>query len=454
MQHCRAAFERESDWSLVKPYMIDVSGEYDAASNEALVKHFETCKQRIDQAAARIEEEIGELRKDVDVWSRKTLKARGQMSRWHLAKIQFLVDELDKYRKVVAEDKLKLSEERKALVIAMQKLVQFLIKSPQPVMLKIKRVVAPISFPICYNQGTMKTIHRLKKIADAEIGQMKIFPVPFRSDSGNKKLVLDAVEMGVAAKKPGTPYFYELPVEDSLRVFLKSSKSPLRSSSRETSPLWPFQGDTSGAVEWVASATRAMAAWVNIEDEDKEGALSILLVRFLFYETYPLLYINSELDFALAHKMEKFCAQTPEQIGIQDKYLVGECKGRPVSDMFTIDSISSAPVEWFRTAIVKVCPLDAAYCIVKVHESLTVMAVLRDTARRQKAQMQDFCEKMPGFDDIFEIWLALIATVGNLNPDGLLNFISTYSKLPGFTARINVSLTYLEATMIQFKSDE
>lgn len=451
--HCRTAFARDEDWALIEEYVLPVSYGFDASANESLSKHLHTCRQKVDQAATQIDQEIADLRKDLETPPAKPVMRRN-VSRWHWAKVQFLVKQVHKYRKIVAEDKLKIVEHRKQVITAMQRFIEFLIQNPHPVVIKINRVVAPVSFPFAYNKTVMMKINRLKRIVDSEITQMTIFPAPFKSNEANKRFVLEAVDLGVAAKKPGTSYFYELPIEESLRVFLKSRKSPLCVKTKDIEPIWPFRGGSECVCEWIREATQVMVKWAGIEGEDKEGAVGVFLVRFLFYETHPRLYIDSDLDFELAHKMERFAAKTPEEIGIQEKYVVEGCKGKPVSQMFTMDSISSAPVEWFRNAVHQVCPLDAAYAIVKVHESLTVMAVLRDTARREKAQVQDFCDKMPGFDDIFEIWLSLIATVGSLNPEGLLNFINTYSKLPGFTARINVSLTYLEGTLMQFRSED
>ena len=111
--------------------------------------------------------------------------------------------------------------------------------------------------------------------------------------------------------------------------------------------------------------------------------------------------------------------------------------------------MASAPVEWFRNASIQVTPIDAAYSIVKVHEAISVMAVLRSTSVEKN---EDFRDKMPGFDDIFEIWLSLLATSDVFDPKQLLTFIDKYSILPGFSARIMSHLAYFEASLMQLQS--
>jgi hypothetical protein len=158
-------------------------------------------------------------------------------------------------------------------------------------------------------------------------------------------------------------------------------------------------------------------------------------------------------DIAFAHKLEAFAGRTASDVGIPAKDLPDDMSGRPVSALFEVDSVSEAPIPWFRNAYHAICPLDTAFCITKVHESLSVMAVLRSTARREGAAVTDFCEQMPGFDDIFEIWLSLVAVVREMHPLGVLRFIERYLALTGFTARIRVAVTYLEAALSQLAED-
>jgi hypothetical protein len=163
--------------------------------------------------------------------------------------------------------------------------------------------------------------------------------------------------------------------------------------------------------------------------------------------TYPLFYPKEPFDIEFAQKLSEFGRRTAADVGIPSKYIPGELGERPVSELFEIDSIARAPIGWFDNARYSVCPLDAAFCIVKVHEALSVMAALRVTSETECAAVRDFCDQMPGFDDIFEIWLALVAVVGDLDPRGLLMFIERYNTLPGFTARINVAVAYVEAAL-------
>ena len=147
--------------------------------------------------------------------------------------------------------------------------------------------------------------------------------------------------------------------------------------------------------------------------------------------------------------MDVIRQRTPEESNILPKYVPESCKGKPVQEMFRSSSIAEAPIEWLELSQFKVCPLDIGYCIFKVHESLSIMVTLQASSGDESA---DFFARMPGFDDIFDIWLCMVCCSNLADPIGINNFLSTWSRLPVFPSRFHACCAYLEAAVQQIQT--
>lgn len=462
-------FKCDYDWSVISSYLIPIPDEAIAQDPEIfdrLIESFQKCKELIVKAIPKVQEQISELEsKDQDVTAEYTLPPITPLNRIAHMKLGYLLNKITGLHAKSVQQRVETIQTQLQLLNALNELTDFLILKPKPVLLKITRPLAPVDRTIFSSSrpNTVK-LHCIRRLANAEIVKIHLMPGIYRSNKKNKRFVYELVDAGVQSRKQGTTYFSELPGEENLRIFFATDRSPLSRTSfiptqAEHEPIFPYQGDGTpeDILNWINEATFLSSEWLktNFEiSEEHEASLAILLSRFFFYHTYPNYYPPSSFDLEFAKKMEEFGQKSPNSIGILDKYIPAQCKDRPVSEMFEVDSISRAPVEWFREAVHQVCPIDAAYNIVKVHESLSVMAVLRATASKQNSGMEDFVEKMPGFDDIFEIWLSLLCINGNPDPQRLMNFIEMYSRFPGFTPKVMASVAYLEASLAQLNSGE
>ncbi|KAK8837677.1 hypothetical protein M9Y10_036212 [Tritrichomonas musculus] len=572
-------FTCDLDWKELRSYLIPFQDDIslsDPQFNQRIINHLTKCRKIIYNAIPRIQEELQEINESLlkDPLEHYQLPEINPANRFLHLKLRFLLKKIAKLTKINAANRIERINRQFLLLNSLIQLIDYLLSSTQNlkrIMIKISRAVEPVDQTIfTITRPKAQLLHLIRRLVKTHLIEISLIPVPFSSASANRNFLREIIDAGVNAKKPGTSYFSELPSEASLDVFFESPHSPLcqkrymisptTHQKENIPPLLPYdrtKTDPEYVKNWIFEATNAIIQWLqkgeNLEEinEDQEAAISILLERFLFAKTYPLLYVwdqpdsaaaldsnptpndvptyipaihidfdsNSVLDsnspntnstnsmsslnslsfsnpnsfnnnanieieendnsnnkndgnfeshydlengkrfshqseaaILFAHKMEEFAKQTPEQIGILPKYVPLQCRGKPVRAMFEVDSIARAPVEWLNNAIHHVCPIDAAYCIVKVHESLSVMAVLRATSEKADSGVEDFVEKMPGFDDIFEIWLSLLCVSGIPQPQKLMNFISVYSHLPGFTARVMASIAYLEASLCQLKS--
>ncbi|OHT15970.1 hypothetical protein TRFO_42175 [Tritrichomonas foetus] len=462
-------FQCDCDWQEVKPYLMpfqDSIASLDSQFTQRLQAHFQKCKESLFIKIPKIQEEISILYNSLqtDPSSEYKLPPVNPANRTIHLHIRFLIKKIVKLTQTTGQNRIDALTNQLSLLNTLIQLIEFFERNHKNILFKINRAIAPVDRTV-YSSTRPKTalLHMIKRQVISDLIKIHLIPIPFRSGQASRDFLKEVVDAGVLAKKPGTSYFVELPAEEALSVFFQSPKSPLCQkrvlNDQEIDPLLPYNGNTdpSYVKNWIFEATSAVSEWLKIAyeiNEEQEASISILLERFLFSSTYPLLYPPSAYNEEFAQKMVSFAKKTPIEIGILTKYIPKQCSNRPVSEIFEVDSISRAPAEWFRNAVVQVCPIDAAYCIVKVHESLSVMAVLRATSQKENSQVTDFVEKMPGFDDIFEIWLSLLCVNGSPDPQRLMNFIEEFSRLPGFSARVMASIAYLEASLSQLQSPE
>ena len=463
-------FQCKIDWNKISPYLAPFPENvsiYDSHFNQRLIQHFQKCKEMISLTIQSLNEKINSMNEldQIKLNKKFEMPPVNLINRRLYIEVQTLSKKLTKIKLQLHNVMVKQKMNQIDLMNGLLELLDYLVANPKNLMIKISRIVTPPDETLLLtNSREYKLLKILKSKVKSKIAIIKLMPIPYVDPHINRSLMKGIIDYGVDSKKNRTFYFSEHHNEEMLRAFLISSYSPLLQASindknkqnekRLKNPLWPYDGNTEAesVKNWILEAKDAIIEWLRIEyeiNEDQENATLILLQRFLFYTTYPLLYPPSSFDQAFTDKMNKFANQTPEQIGIQKKFVPDECSNKPVSELFKFDSVASAPVEWFRNASIQVTPIDAAYSIVKVHEAISVMAVLRSTSVEKN---EDFRDKMPGFDDIFEIWLSLLATSDVFDPKQLLTFIDKYSILPGFSARIMSHLAYFEASLLQLQS--
>jgi hypothetical protein len=218
-----------------------------------------------------------------------------------------------------------------------------------------------------------------------------------------------------------------------------------------SSPSSPIAGlalpkPTPDAVgRWVPQAQLAIAQWLEISP--LESCLPIFLTRFLFQSQFPDLTPRSPLDARFCEQRERIRSFTCKEADLAERCVPAEFWDQGVSELFHSSTIARAPLDWLETVVFQRSPLDCAFVIFKVHEALTKMAGLHAAQKRGVADAQEFFEGIPGFDDIFGHWVALLALSDLPDPKGIATFVTEWSKLPGFPQRFVACCTYLEASV-------
>ena len=443
------------DFKFLKTYLMPISDEIlsqDPNLPNQIIHHLQKANGVLNRELPKIIENINSLKllMEHDCLEDFILPIRNDINFYQRMVLRFIIKKITKYNKINAKDRLDFVESQKNLVEGMIELTAYLIQNLLPISIRIQRIISPKDRTIySINQISALKLSSLRRIANKYYLYIQLVPPPFRSSTLNKQFFIDLIDSVV--RKPETTYFNELPGEIDLNIFLQLPQSPLVKEN-----IFPYQGTNNPdeVKEWIDLATVIMAEFIQTEDEDKASTIAIFMTRFLFNVTYPLLYPKNNLNLNnLNKKMEKFRNRTPIDIGILKKYIPKDCFDKPVFEMFEIDTVGKAPIEWLRLAEIQLCPIDAAYCIVKAHESLSIMAILREMSLKPSKDPIDFAEKMPGFDDIFEVWLAFLSSSSLGDPKQLMLFVNDYSKLPGFSARVLASIAYLEASLTQLEQE-
>ena len=385
------------------------------------------------------------------------LPERNVLNYFQLAEIKYLKTEIDKYKEESIKFRATMLEHQREILTAILPLIEFLLKNPIPVSIKTSRLMSPADrTAYVYQKPVMKRLLGIRRYTNQLYLQVQLIPPPFRSKHLNRDYLNKFLDLGEQQKKTGTTYFPELPNEDFLHTFFSQPAFPLGKEG-----IFPISEEEEMTPEfikkWIDDATVCIAAFVLTEDLDRADLIAIILERFLFSVTYPKLFPEPTEEAKrkdLEKKMMKFSQKTPREIGINLSYVMEGYEDRPVTDLFNIDNISRAPLDWLAEMDFHVCPIDSAFCLAKAHEALSMMCVLRKAKASHPSEVSDFMEKMPGFDDIFEMWLALLSVSGLPDPFRTLHNLDKYSKLPGFTGRLLSSIAYLEASIMQLAQGE
>ncbi|OHT13925.1 hypothetical protein TRFO_15821 [Tritrichomonas foetus] len=426
---------------------------------------------------------------------------------------------LNKFQKSYTEKVVKVREAVQNDVIKLLSdfimVCEWFLQNPQPYFLDVSRAF-PNENIITFSRDRelIKQYNAINYAAKEQFDYMMMFPELFSVDEQNRLFLKNSIDLALSQRKADTLYFEPLQCEENLFLFFQSSKSPILHLIQENS----FGNDSADVLNWIKNAANILLEYENkplnqskspksmktshssnslntsnspsnqnthqnslsstnlsnlndsIDDiEDRRIIISIFLARFVFDLNYPKFsYIPNSLNKEKYNeKIEKMSKMSPKEIHVELKYIPEHLIDQPCTELFKHSSIASAPIEWLRSAEYKTCPLDAAFCISKVHESLSIMATLQAATNSQKEKesrskenqneedikttSKDFFSKIPGFDDIFAIWLCLLCAAKLADAKGLSDFVSEWSRLPGFSHRFCACITYLEAAISQIE---
>lgn len=217
----------------------------------------------------------------------------------------------------------------------------------------------------------------------------------------NRSFVKNAIQTAINQKKNDMSYFEPLKNEPSLFIYFQSKNSPIlskidelknisksNSKSIENSNTNDQFDPVNFVITWIKEASLITFNYIEEKNLDfnsilmndefklKFDTISIFLVRFVFEFTYPAFEWFPRSDPSFTRKIEKLCLKTPRSMNVSLDFISPDLADVECVKIFEKDSVSRAPIEWLRSAQYEVCALRAAYCISKVHESLTIMATL------------------------------------------------------------------------------
>ena len=326
-------------------------------------------------------------------------------------------------------------------------LTKWLLIKPRLIFINIKRAMpTPSALTYAADQHLFREHRAIRLALKSQINLINTYPPFFNLVNENRNFVRSAVDTAMGNRKGNTSYFEESAIEDSLFAFFDASSSPL--AKAKLIPI-TVPNDFQSICGWLTQAIDVVVKYDNIENTERKDVIAVYLTRYLFNKLYPRVKPNSINDLPFSRVMQHFARLNPEENHIPAKYVPEAYKNRPVADFFMSSSVTKAPKEWLMLAQFKVCPLDVAYCIFKVHESLSIMVTLQASDGQET---QDFFSKMPGFDDIIDVWIALVCCSDVADPQSLYSFIYAWSRLPGFPSRFMNCTTYLEAAIQQIES--
>lgn len=233
----------------------------------------------------------------------------------------------------------------------------------------------------------------------------------------NRSFVKNAIQTAIHQKKNDMSYFEPLKNESSLFIYFQSKNSPILSKIDELKNISKSNSKTiensnandqfdpvNFVITWIKEASLIIFNYIEEKNLDfnsilmndefklKFDTISIFLVRFVFEFTYPAFEWFPRSDPSFTRKIEKLCLKTPRSMNVSLDFISPDLADVECVKMFEKNSVSRAPIEWLRSAQYEVCPLRAAYCISKVHESLTIMATLA-AADNEAAAKKEKSEK-------------------------------------------------------------
>jgi hypothetical protein len=321
-------------------------------------------------------------------------------------------------------------------------LCEWLIDHPRPFTLNLQ--MSSVESLLAFSHPTeTKQFNYLRIAFPRELFFLNTLPTRlFSSKEADRRFLARCIDNALSARKVDTLYFEPVSGEDRLFLFLDSDNSPLRAM-----PLADVGEDA--VAEWVSQAAVLLSQFENSDSPDRRIIISIFLARYLFNRWHPKFAPENTVDADFNARREAIRKMTPTQANIIPRYVPDGYQDRPISELFQSSSVARAPLEWIQRIQFHVCPLDVAYGVFKVHESLTVMATLQVTRDQPDADKRTFYQKMPGFDDIFGLWMALLAISEVADPRGLAAFLNRWSVLPAFPKRFMACCAYLEASAAQ-----
>ena len=443
------------DISLISPYLLPLPQTLPDNSQfqMKLVKHY---KDSVDSLVTKIEAARKILKDTEDTLEEKKLAKPDEIENQPQLKddiqlYKVLYSKMNKLRIKISTMNVETAKKQLTVLLQLDILAKWLASNPLPIIINIERATPKTTAKtFSSDQYKYKKFRALKIALREQISMINHSPYAFRMSNENRKFVRSVVDAAMAARKANTSYFESPTVEESLFKFFDHHNSPIYKAG-----LLPINvgNDPDEVINWINRAAATIAALDGIQISERREVINVFVVRYFFERTYPQFQPEVVGDDAkFTETRERVLRMKPEEAHIPKKYIPPSCLDLPVSKLFESSSIAKAPALWMSMMQFKCCPLDVAYYIFKVHESLSIMATLQATENSQGTTSEDFYSKMPGFDDIFDLWLCLVCYADLADPRGMNNFVGNWTRLPGFPQRFVACCAYLEAAVSQIEA--
>lgn len=437
----------------LEPYLLFMPGKFKDTSVDyqmKLIQHFQdsldilnNAIKESDELLAKQIERVKEIQKKVPNNLQITNANRDDVIKYYA-----LFEAQQHLSNKLEHTHLASCREYGDLLQRLLKFTEWLVQHPHLIYVNLKRALPSVAAKTYHaDQKVFRESRAINLAYREQIAICNCYPPNYVFINANKVFCQNAVDQAMAARKAATSYFEEIPVEDDLFEFFDSQFAPL---SKENLVPIKIASDFDSVNSWLERAIDVIVKYDGIENTERKEVIVILLLRYLFRRTYPLLKPELYHSPSLLRTMEFVANRTPIENNVPEKYIPAKLRNEPTKVLFKSNSIASAPVEWLNLVQFKVCPLDMAYCIFKVHESLSIMVTLE--ASHGNPDTSDFFAQMPGFDDIFDIWICLLSVATICDPAGIVQYIMKWSRLTGFPHRFMACCAYLEAAVEQLNN--
>jgi hypothetical protein len=440
-----ATFPRDIDIPLIVPFLSDLPRSSIFLSSDLsdlLVGHYSLAREQFLKTASLLESLIADLSRpppahrfdSVTLTSAQKVASRRRANVFHCL--------LSSALSALTSARLSHARSTLSTIRELLKVVDWLLGNPRPLCLNFG---PPAKNPLLFTPNRKVSDHTVAlQVAfdEAATFDRTIPDDVFSVKKLNRQFLSSSIESAFASRKAETLYFESLPNEDNIYLFFQSSACPLHE-------LGWFEMRPESICAWILRASEILSAFATTSLPEKAAILQILLSKFVFLLSYPDLRPRPEPSCELAGKIEAIRWSTAREVRLIEKFVPVQYFDRPVAELFQCSSIAKAPREWLLTVPFLVCPIDIGYVIFKAHEALTKMAILLIT--QAGGDSQAFFDNVPGFDDIFGHWVALLACADVPEPRATVEFLNTWSAMPGFPKRFLPCCAYFEAALAQIE---
>ncbi|OHT07658.1 hypothetical protein TRFO_24066 [Tritrichomonas foetus] len=334
-------------------------------------------------------------------------------------KLKILTPKNEELRRTTIFTRISFLEQRIETLLNLEKLVQFLVKSPRYYFLNLKlttRKLYNIAFemlPALFFENTAieNYVTSLKK-------QLQLIPKPFSNKQENIEFIRHIISLGIALRDPETKVVPHTEEFDIFRRFLETDESPINIT--QITELDPRE-----LISVVKAMCMTLMEFCGFEPDDNttEEILSLLLIRFLFdqNEETDLLTMYNGGSEQLLLKLANLQETSMKDLGFKAPQIPDDFLTKNAKELFDENPILKSLPDNLMTCHFLVNPIDIFLMVKKIDISLTALI-----AEGRQEELQ----KSRKFDDLYISWKALFVAASIPYMDIIFERISKWRSLP------------------------